>query len=225
MSSRPRDPKAITILIADDHQLMQDGLRGLIERNAELRVVAQAKSGIEAVSMALERRPDVAILDVTMPGLNGFDATRRIVAELPGTKVIILSMHSDPRFVREALKAGAKGYILKEDTFVELSEAIRAVCAGQIVLSSVLNTQMLEELTDRLRTGPEDEGQVLSPREREVLQSIAEGLSTKEIAALLSVSLKTVETHRAHMMEKLGLHSVAELTKYAIRAGLTSVER
>lgn len=212
------------ILIADDHKIFRDGLRHLLEERSGYRVVAEAEEGAEAVRLAREHAPDLAILDVSMPGMNGIDAAARITAENPAARVVILSMHADRRFVVEALKAGALGYLLKESAFEDLLRAIDAVCAGGIFLSPRLADSAIRDYVRIADTGGEGAFAVLSVREREVLQLIAEGSATKEIAGRLHLSVKTVETHRSRIMEKLGLRSVAELTKYAIREGLTSLD-
>jgi len=212
------------ILIADDHKIFRDGLRNLLEGRSGYQVIAEAEEGGEAVRLAREHAPDVAILDISMQGMNGIDAAARITAENRATRVLILSMHADRRFVLEALKAGALGYLLKESAFEDLLRAIRVVGAGGIFLSPRLAECAIRDYVRIADTGEEGAFAVLSAREREVLQLIAEGSATKEIAARLHVSVKTVETHRSRIMEKLGLRSVAELTKYAIREGLTPLD-
>ncbi len=212
------------VLIADDHGIVREGLRTLIERESDMEVVAEAEDGAEAVRVALEVAPNVVIMDIAMPELNGMEATRRIVAEAPGVKVLALSMHSDKRFVAEILKAGASGYLLKDCAFEELARAIRAVVAGQTYLSPAIAGIVAEGYVRRLSASDSSAFSVLTPREREVLQLMAEGWPTKRIASRLHVSVKTVETHRRQIMQKLDIHSVAELTKYAVREGLTSLE-
>lgn len=209
-----------TILIADDHRLLREGLRALLEREG-FQVVAEADNGRSAVRLAKQLQPDIVITDIAMPDLNGVEATRQICAEAPRSKVLALSMHTESRFVLGILEAGASGYLLKDVAFEELSVAIKAVLKDQIYLSpaiagAVVN-QSVGALRSKIRPRPE-----LSKRELEVLQLIAEGKSTKEIAATLHVSVKTVETHRKQIMDKLELYSIAELTKYAIREGLTA---
>ncbi len=214
---------SIRILLVDDHKIMRDGLRTLLAQQSDMEVVAEADTGRRAVSLAKELDPDVVIMDVGMPELNGIEAARRIRHESPEVKVIALSMHSDRRFVAGMLGAEASGYLLKDCAFEELARAIHTVMSGQIYVSPGIAKTVLE---DYVRTVSSSGGTrpTLSPREREVLQLLAEGRSTKQIAHALSVSVKTVETHRAQVMEKLDIHSIAELTKYAIREGLTSLE-
>ena len=214
----------LRILLADDHRMILDGLRSLIDHEADMQVVAESTNGEDACSLWDEKKPDVAIMDVSMPVLNGIDAMRRMLAGRKEGRVVALSMHSDPRYVREALKAGARGYILKESAFGELICAIRDVSAGRLFLSASLGASLMEEFVVLLRQGGETRPERLSSRERQVLQRLAEGRSTKEIAADLHLSIKTIETHRSQIMHKLDLHSIAELTKYAIREGLTSLD-
>lgn len=220
------------ILLADDHRMMRDGLRALLEREG-LEVVAEAADGREAVSLVLRLHPDIVIMDVSMPELNGIDATRKLRAEAPKTKVIGLSMNADRRYVLAMFAAGAVGYLLKSSASEELIQALRAVSAGQKYVSPAIANIVLEHLTEgpaaggsRLAAVPQTHQIVkaLTTREREVLQLLAEGKASKEIAAQLGISLATVETHRRQIMDKLGLRTVAELTKYAIREGLTSIE-
>ena len=214
----------IRVLLADDHRMVLDGLRHLIEHESDMLVVAEAQTGEEAYKLWHEIAPDVAVLDLTMPLLNGMDAARRMVAERPQAKVLMLSMHADPRYVRESLKAGARGYLLKEAAASELLRAIRCVHRGDLFLSAALGTSLLEEFVVRLRRDEEECAERLSAREREVLQLYAEGHATKDIAARLHLSVKTIETHRSQIMRKLDLHSIAELTKYAIREGITGLD-
>jgi len=215
---------SIKILIADDHQIVRQGLRSLIEKASGMAVVAEAENGREAVQLAQQERPDVVIMDISMADLNGMEATRQVIAALPKVKVIALSMHSDNRFVRGMLDAGASGFLLKDCAFEELDGAIRAVTANKTYLSPGITGIVIEGY---LGFSPADElsaSSLLTAREREVLQLLAEGGSTREIASRLCVSIKTVETHRQRIMEKLKIRSIAELTKYAIREGLTSLK-
>ena len=213
----------VRILLADDHKIILDGLRSLLEKNPGFRVIGQASDGMTAVRLAAELSPDLAIVDVSMPALNGIDVTRRILADNPRIKIIALSMHNDGRYIAEALKGGALGYLLKESAFEELSTAIRTVMKGQRFLSAALADVVIKDYVRHLERTGSGAFSVLTPREREVLQSLSEGLPTKEIAARMGISIKTVETFRGQIMEKLDIHSVAELTKYAIREGLTSL--
>ena len=228
------------VLLADDHRIVREGLKSLLATQPDLEVVAEASDGREAVEMARDLSPDVVVMDVAMPQLNGIEATRQLAGDQSGLKIIALSMHSDRRFVSEALKAGASGYVLKDGAFDELISAIRSVVADRVYLSPRVAGVVVDDYVRRLPTrggkaalepAPEDHDSnrrgvfdTLTPREREVLQLMAEGYATKEVAHRLHVSVKTVETHRRQLMEKLDMHSVAELTKYAIREGLTTLE-
>lgn len=210
------------ILLADDHKIMLDGLRSLLEVRSDMEVVAEAENGREAVRLAQELRPEVVIMDINMPDLNGMEATRRIVAALPRVKIIALSMYSDRRYVAGMFKAGASGFLLKACAFEELAKAIEAVIANQVYLSSGIAGVLVEDYVQRLPAAASSSSAELTSREREVLQLLAEGRSAREIASHLCVSVKTVHTHRQQIMDKLNLHSIAELTKYAIREGMTS---
>lgn len=213
----------LRIVLADDHKIVRDGLRNLLEKDPEIVVVGEAEDGREALQLAKKLSPDIVIMDIAMPDLNGIEATRQILAEVQRIKIVALSMHSDKRYVSEMLKAGAAGYLLKDCAFEELITAIRTVARGKIYLSPGIAGVVLE---DYIRTGSAADASVfslLSDREREVLQLMAEGRTTKEVAAQLHVSVKTIETHRTHIMAKLDIHSIAALTKYAIREGLTSL--
>ena len=212
------------ILLADDHKIVRDGLRALLDSQPGMTVVAEADNGRATVRLARELLPDLVIMDIGMPDLNGIDATRQISNELPGVRVIALSMHSDRRFVVQMFRAGASGYLLKDCAFEELARAVRAVLKNQTYLSPAVAGPVMEDYIQYLASADEPGFSALSPREREVLQLLAEGKSTREVAALLCVSIKTVETHRQQIMSKLDVHSVAELIKYAIREGLTSLD-
>jgi DNA-binding NarL/FixJ family response regulator len=214
---------SLRILLADDHKIVVDGLATLLERIPGYQVVARAADGLSAESLARELAPDVAILDISMPGLNGIEATRLILEKNPSVRVIILSMHADGRFIAEALKVGALGYLLKESAFEELAAAIRTVMGGRAFLSSSIVDAVVKDYIRHLEHQGTSVFSRLSAREREVLQMLAEGLATKQIAARLSLSVKTVETYRKQIMEKLDIHSIAELTKYAIREGITTL--
>lgn len=212
-----------TVLLADDHKIMRDGLRVLLEKE-NLEVIGETDNGRAAVRLARELKPDVVVMDIGMPELNGIEATRQITTETPQTRVIALSMHSDKRFVTGMLGAGAAAYVVKAGAFEELIAAIRAVMDHRVYMSPKVTDLVLEDYVRRLTDPVPAEESPLTPREREVLQLLAEGKSTKEIAEKLYISVSTVDTHRRHIMEKLDLHTVAELTKYAIREGLTSVD-
>lgn len=215
--------KKITILLADDHKIVRDGLCALLEREADFTVVAAVQDGRTALEKVTALAPSVAILDIGMPDLNGIEAARRIKAARPQTLVIGLSMHADRRFIAEMLRAGASGYLLKDCAFEELNRAIRAVVGGGTWLSPRIAGTVIEDYINQLAAGAPAPAGTLSDREREVLQLIAEGMTTKQIALKLGVSTKTIETHRQNIMNKLDLHSVAELTKYAIREGITEI--
>jgi DNA-binding NarL/FixJ family response regulator len=213
-----------TILIADDHRLLREGLRALLERDG-FQVVAEADDGRSAVRLAKQLQPDIVITDIAMPDMNGIEATRQVRAEAPRSKVLALSMHTESGFVLGMLEAGASGYLLKDAAFEELSVAIKAVLKGQIYLSPAITGVVVGQSLGRPGSKARSQRAKLSKREQEVLQLIAEGKSTKEIAATLHVSVKTVETHRKQIMDKLEIHSVAGLTKYAVREGLTSLQK
>lgn len=213
-----------TVLIADDHRLLREGLRALLQREG-FEVVGEADNGRSAVNLAKKLRPDVVITDIGMPDLNGVEATKKICAEAPRSKVLALSMHTESRFVLGVFEAGASGYLLKDAAFEELSGAIKAVLKGQIYLSPSIAGVVVRQSIGGRGSKPRSKGPLLSKRENEVLQLIAEGRSTKEIAATLYVSVKTVETHRKQIMDKLDIHSIAGLTKYAVREGLTPLHK
>lgn len=219
---------AIRVLIVDDHQIVRDGLRSMLGKQMDIEVVGEAENGREALTRARELNPDVVVMDIGMRELNGIDATRQLLADSPKTKVVALSMHSDRRYVSEMLAAGASGYLLKDSAFDELTQAIRAVAEGRTFLSQGVAGVVLEDYVRRVAGGTDDvptqSGRALSAREREVLQLIAEGSSTKEIAARLHLSVKTVETHRRQIMDKLGIFNIAGLIKYAVREGLASLD-
>lgn len=214
----------VSVLLADDHKIMRAGLRSLLEKTANVSVIAEADDGRQAVQLATQLRPDLVIMDISMPKLNGVDATRQIMATLPDTKIIALSMHSDKRFLVEMFQAGAVGYLLKDCAAKELEQAIKTVSDRQCYLSPEIAGVLLEDYMDRFQSKPADAASVLTAREREVLQLIAEGWSTKNIAEHLYISIKTAESHRRKIMKKLDLHTVADLTKYAIKEGLTSLD-
>ncbi|HEY4360202.1 MAG TPA: response regulator transcription factor [Bryobacteraceae bacterium] len=213
----------IRILLADDHTVMRRGLRVLLERQPGFQVVAEAADGSEAVEMAAREKPDVVVLDIAMPTLNGIEAARRIVEKNPDTAVVILSMHSDESYVLRTLKAGARGYLLKDAPEADLINAIHAVHDGKAFFSPAISKLLVEDYMRQMQQrGIEDTYELLTSREREVLQLLGEGKSNKEIANSLNLSLHTVETHRSNMLEKLNLHSTAELILYAVRKGIVS---
>ena len=212
------------ILLADDHKIIRDGLRSLLEKETDMVVAGDAENGRKALQLTRKLNPDVVIMDVSMPDLNGMDAARQILGEQPGVKVVALSMHSEKQYVEGMLKAGVSGYLLKDTAFEELVKAIRVVCAGKKYLSPDITDIVLQDYLHPAATIDDQPAISLTTREREVLQLIAEGRTTREAADKLHISVKTVETHRKNIMEKLGLRTVAELTKYAVREGITSLE-
>jgi len=214
---------SIKILLADDHKIVREGLRSLLEKDPDMEVIGEAENGRRAVRMVLDLKPDVVILDVAMPDLNGIEAARKIMAERLGTKIVALSMHSDRRFVKEMFRAGASGYLLKDSAFDELSHAIHSVNENRTYLSPKVAHIIAREYLDRLSESEPFIFSFLTPREREVLQLLTEGKTNKEISYSLNISVKTVDTHRQHIVKKLGINSLAELTKFAIREGLTSL--
>jgi len=213
----------LRVLLGDDHTVLRQGLRKILEDRRDWRVVAEAGNGRDAVREAIELNPDVAVLDIGMPLLNGIEATRQIIRRAPTVRILILSMHSDQAYVTQAVQAGARGYLLKESAGSELIAAIAAVVAGKSFFSPVVAKVMLDDYVRHLADkGIVDRYDSLSEREREIFQLIAEGHSNKEIADVLCVSPATVETHRAHIMQKLDLHNTAELVLYAVRHGVIS---
>ncbi len=214
----------VRIIIANDHQILRQGLRALLEKEPDMEVVAEAGDGLKTVALVRELTPHVVIMDVNLPILNGIDASRQILSEYAKIKVIALSMHGDRRFVINMLKAGAHGYLLTDCPFEELAQAIRLVMANKVYLSVGVTEVVVKDYTQR--PGPDQTAfSVLTPREREVLQLMAEGKNTKQIAELMHLSIKTAETHRQKIMHKLGTNSVADLTRYALREGLTTLEQ
>jgi len=211
----------LKVLLADDHKIVRDGFRTLLSKNADIKVVGEAENGRATVHLTKKLAPDIVIMDVAMPDLNGIEATRQIVAECQGVKVIAVSMHSDRRFVSEMLKAGASAYLSKDYAFDELETAIRTVTSNKIYLSPDISGVVVDSYVRRTPKPESSAFSLLSDREREVLQLLAEGKTAKEIADQLHVSIKTVETHRTNIMTKLNIHRIAELTKYAVREGLT----
>jgi len=215
---------AVRVVLADDHEIFRQGLRSLIEESDGIQVVGEASDGRTVISLVGELGPDVVIMDVAMPHLNGIEATRQIVGQDHQAKVVALSMHSDTEFISRMLEAGASAYLLKDGPFEELISAVKEVVQGKIHLSPSIAGAVVQDYLRRLPQKDRSVYELLTPREREVLQLMAEGHSAKEAAADLGVSAKTVSTHRRNIMEKLDLHSVPELTKFAIRQGLTFLE-
>ena len=211
----------VRILIADDHKIIRDGLKTLIDKEVGMKVIAEAENGLETVRLVQKLRPNVVIMDVSMPDMNGVDATRKIMEETPGVRIVGLSMHSDRHYVLGMLEAGASGYLLKDCAFEELTKAIRQIAEGNTYLSPRIAEIVVKGYLDKKSSAL---GSALTSRERGVLQLVAEGMSAKEVAVHLNMSVKTVETHRRNMMVKLNMRSIAELTKYAVREGLVSIE-
>jgi DNA-binding NarL/FixJ family response regulator len=209
------------LLLADDHTLFREGIRSLLSRMPEVTVVAETGDGREALEMIDKHRPDVALLDITMPGLNGLEVASRASQKSPKTRVVILSMHANEAYVAQALRAGIAGYLVKDAAATELAAALHAVARGETYLSPAISRQVVDGFLGKSPLEA-DPLQGLTARQREILQLIAEGKSTKEIAAVLDVGIKTVETHRANLMERLGIHDVAGLVRFAIRSGVIS---
>ena len=211
----------VRILLADDHTLVRQGIRRILEEHEDWQVVAETSDGREAVRQTLELQPDVAILDIGMPQLNGLEAARQISKRAPAVRILMLSMHADEAYITQAVEAGATGYLLKDSADAELVKAVTAAIQGRSFFSPRVATVLLDEYRKSLaRRGITDRFESLSEREREVFQLVAEGHSNKSAAAVLGVSPATVETHRSHIMEKLDLHSVAEIVLYAVRRGI-----
>jgi DNA-binding NarL/FixJ family response regulator len=214
----------IRVLLAEDHTIVRKGLRALLEGQAGIEVIAEAEEGRQAVHLAEQFRPDVVLMDFSMPGLNGLEATRQIIARVPGTRVLVLTRHTNQEYADRILEAGASGYLVKKSAPEELIIAIQAVYRGDSYLDPAITTNILHAYLKKSSPVGQDRFDKLTPRQREVLQLIAEGHANREIAALLNVSIKTVESHRAAIMDALDLHSTAELTQYAIRKGMISLD-
>ena len=213
----------VRILLADDHTVMRAGLRLLLERHEDFEVIGEAADGRQAVDIATELKPAVVVMDIAMPQLNGVEAARQILNRDPETAIVMLSMHSDESYVLRSLKAGARAYLLKDSAEADLVAAIQAIIEGKSFFSPGVRALLKEDYIHRLaKFGADDTYELLTPREREVLQLVAEGRSNKEVAALLNLSLYTVETHRTHILQKLNLHSVPDLILYAVRKGIIS---
>lgn len=217
---------SIRVALCDDHQIVRQGIRSLLEEQPDMTVVGEGNSGFDAILLATKAKPQIIVLDMAMPELNGIAATRRIAEEHPEVKILALSMYSDQHFVTEMLEAGASGYMLKDSAFSELTHAIRTIMAGGLFISPKLAGHVLHAFSQRAKPVKNRHQKVdLSTREQEILQMISEGKSSKTIAQSLHISVKTVETHRQHIMRKIDCHSVATLTKFAVRQGLTSLEQ
>ena len=212
------------VLLADNHTLVRAGLRALLESIDGVSAIFEAGDGRRALELIAVERPDVALLDIAMPGLNGLEVTERVARESPRTRLVILSMHSTPSHVAQALRAGAVGYLLKDAAAEELGLALRAVAGGETYLSPAISRQVVDGFLGRT-AGDVPADNLLTPRQREILQLVAESRSSKEVATLLHLSVKTVEAHRSQIMDRLGIHNLAGLVRYAIRVGLVSAER
>ncbi|MDJ0656163.1 MAG: response regulator transcription factor [Xanthomonadales bacterium] len=212
------------ILLTDDHEIMRKGLRSLLERESDFEVIGEASNGRDAIRLARELEPDIMVMDVGMPDVNGMEATSRIMAKMPDMRIVALSMHSDKRFVTGMLTAGAYGYVLKSEAVEELVGAIRAVQTGRVYTSPRVTDVVMQDYVNKLTTPQGDGESPLTPRESEVLGLLAGGASTRQISEQLHLSVNTVDTHKRRIQQKLDLHSVAELTKYAIRHGLTQLD-
>lgn len=213
----------IRVLLAEDHALVRSGIRALLEGLAGIQVVAEAGDGYETLELAATRHPDVVLMDISMPGLNGLEVTARLTKAHPGTPVLVLSMHREVEYVSQALRMGAAGYLLKDGSGPELEIAVRAVARGDRYLSPAISQPVIDEYVNHPgKAGPLE---LLTARQREVLQLIAEGYSSKQVAQKLRLGIKTVETHRAQLMKRLGVHSIAGLVRYAVHAGMISPER
>ena len=215
--------KKLRVLLADDHIVMRAGLRALLDRQPNLEVVGECENGRETVELAASLEPDVVVMDVAMPVLNGIEATKTIVTQRPATAVVILSVHADESYVMRALKAGARGYLLKDSAATDLISAIQAVSQGKSFFSSTIRLILAEDYARAIKKkGVADSYELLTPREREILQLLAEGKTNKEVASSLDISVYTAETHRGNILQKLNLHSLAELVLYAVRKGIIS---
>lgn len=212
------------ILLVDNHTLVRAGIRALLEQIPNVLVVGEAGDGREALKLVEQYRPHLVFMDITMPVMNGLEATVRVVKEFPGSRVVMLSVHTDEEYVLQALRAGAAGYLLKDAGRAELEIAVAAVARGETYLSPAVSRHVVGDYVRRTGSGLEGRLETLTPRQREILQLIAEGKSTKEIASILDVSVKTVETHRAQLMERLDIHDVAGLVRYAIRTGVVTAD-
>lgn len=214
----------IRIVLADDHKVVRAGIRAMLERLGGVEIVGEAANGREALSLVEKHQPDLLLADITMPEMNGLETTKRVVKEFPNVRVIILSMHASEEYVWQALRAGAKGYLLKDTDGAELEQAIQTVLGGTVYLTSAVSKQVVDTYMERMRNHS-NAADILTPRQREILQLIAEGKALKEIAQMLKLSVKTVETHRSMLMNRLDIHDTASLARYAIRIGLIASEK
>ncbi|KAF0218683.1 MAG: LuxR family transcriptional response [Geobacteraceae bacterium] len=216
---------SIRVLLADDHKIIRQGIRSILEKESGFEVVAEAETGRMAVQLAGKLLPDVVLMEISMPEMNGIEATRRIIAEISGVRVLALSMQYDRQFVVEELNAGARGYLMKDCTSEELVEAVRTVATDEMYLSSKISRLIVKDYMQNVPDSFSPKPSILTFRELEVLKLIGDGKNTKEIASALAISIKTVESHRQKIMQKLKLYSIAELTKYAVREGLTPLQQ
>lgn len=214
---------AISVILVDDHKILREGIKSILEDTSDIKVVAEADNGREAIKLSREMNPDILVMDIAMPGLNGIEATELISRETPGIRILALSMHSDKHYVKGIFRAGASGYLLKHSAAKELIEAIRMIYANHTYLSKEISDVVVREFSQQGESYDEHE-KGLSTREKEVLQLVTEGKTTKAIAEILFLSVKTVEAHRQRIMKKLNLFTIPELTKYAIKTGLTSLD-
>ena len=215
---------SIRIIVADDHRIVRNGLRTLLNAEPDIDVIADAENGRKTIQLTRELSPDVVLMDITMPDLNGFETTRQILAEIPQVKIVALSMHHHEQFVSGMFMAGASGYLLKDCSVEELTAAIRAATKGEVYLSPGVASVVIKNYVRHLKKSDKAIPPILTPRESEILQLVSEGKTSKKIASIMHISTKTVDTHRRHIMDKLAVSSIAELTKYAIRSGLTSLD-
>ena len=215
----------IKVLVADDHTILRQGIKALLDNQEGIEVIGEAKDGREALAIIEETLPDVILMDIAMPGLNGLEATRRIKKKFPRMKVLVLTMYTNEEYIFQILNAGANGYLVKETAFQDLISAIKAVYKNEAFMSPSISKKVINSYIKRAQDDEEKTCEILTTREREILQLIAEGHSSKKIAELLFISPKTVETHRTHIMDKLNIHNRTGLIKYAIRKGMVDVEK
>jgi len=213
----------IKILVVDDHRILRQGIRSLLASQEDFEIVAESSDGRESVKDVMKHKPDVVLMDIAMPNLNGFEATRQIKKKQPDTKILVLSMYRDDEYVLQALQAGVSGYVLKDVAVEELITAIRSVYNDQYYLSPSISRTVIDASLGKIEKADKEPFDLLTPREREIVQLISEGYTNKQIATKLFISVKTVDAHRSHIMDKLDIHDVAQLVKYAIRKGLTDL--